>query len=128
MENSMSETRYTEQHEWIGVDGEVGAVGITRFAVEQLGDIVFVEPPEVGRLLKKGEQAAVVESVKAASEVYSPVSGEVLAANAELAAEPARLNADPEGEAWFYRIKIDDPRELSKLMTADRYAEFVKGK
>jgi glycine cleavage system H protein len=123
-ENDMSEVRYTEQHEWIAADG---TVGITKFAVEQLGDVVFVELPDVGKALKLGDEAAVVESVKAASEIYAPVGGEVVEANAALGEEPAKLNADPEGDAWIFKLQIADAGELAKLMTAAQYAEFVKG-
>ena len=123
----MSETRYTDQHEWVRIDGDEATVGITRYAAEQLGDVVFVEVPEPGRNLGKGGEAAVVESVKAASEVYAPVDGEVVAANAAIANDPAKVNADPEGEGWFFKLKIADRSQLDKLMTADQYGEFVKG-
>jgi len=124
----MSETRYTDQHEWIRNDGGTATVGITKFAAEQLGDVVYVELPDKGRKLAAGGEAAVVESVKAASEVYAPAGGEVTEANPTLASEPARVNADPEGEGWFFRMKLANPAEFSKLMTKDQYAEFVKGK
>jgi glycine cleavage system H protein len=123
----MSETRYTDQHEWVRVEGDEATVGITKYAAEQLGDVVFVEVPEAGRNLGKGGEAAVVESVKAASEVYAPVGGEVIAGNDAIASDPARVNADPEGEGWFFRLKIADKSQLEKLMTADQYGEFVKG-
>jgi glycine cleavage system H protein len=123
----MSEVRYTDQHEWVCIDGDEATVGITKYAAEQLGDVVFVEVPEPGRSLGKGGEAAVVESVKAASEVYAPITGEVTASNAAIADDPARVNADPEGEGWFFKLKIADRDELTKLMTADQYAEFVKG-
>ena len=123
----MSETRYTDQHEWVRIDGDEGTVGITKYAAEQLGDVVFVEVPETGRSLTQGGDAAVVESVKAASEVYAPVGGEVTAANADLTGDPAKVNADPEGEGWFFKLKLADKSQLEKLMTADQYAEFVKG-
>lgn len=123
----MSETRYTDQHEWVRIEGEEATVGITKYAAEQLGDVVFVEVPEPGRNLGKGGEAAVVESVKAASEVYAPVDGEVVAANAAIADDPAKVNADPEGEGWFFKLKIADKSQLEKLMTADQYGEFVKG-
>jgi glycine cleavage system H protein len=122
----MSETRYTDQHEWIRL--EDGAVGVTKYAVEQLGDVVFVELPEIGKTFKKGEQAAVVESVKAASEIYAPVGGEVTERNQELADEPAILNQDAEDKGWFFKIKPADSGELSGLMTAEDYAAFVKGR
>src|SRR3954463_10626033 len=123
----MSETRYTDQHEWIRVDGDEATVGITKYAAEQLGDVVFVEVPEAGRSLAQGGEAAVVESVKAASEVYAPVGGEVTVANAAIANDPAKVNADPEGEGWFFKLKIADRSQVDKLMTADQYGEFVKG-
>ncbi len=118
-------TYYTDQHEWIRVEGDEGTVGITSHATEQLGDVVFVETPSVGKTLKKGDEAAVVESVKAASEVYSPVGGTVTAANEDLSGEPAKVNAEPEGEGWFFKLKIADKAELSQLMTEDKYKEFV---
>lgn len=123
----MSETRYTDQHEWVRIDGDEGTVGITKYAADQLGDVVFVEVPEAGRNLVKGGEAAVVESVKAASEVYAPVAGEVVTGNAELSSDPSKVNHDPEGEGWFFKLKIADRSGLEKLMTADQYAEFVKG-
>ncbi|MFL6689885.1 MAG: glycine cleavage system protein GcvH [Alphaproteobacteria bacterium] len=123
----MSETRYTDQHEWIRVDGDEATVGITKYAAEQLGDVVFVEVPEAGRTLAQGGEAAVVESVKAASEVYAPISGEVTVANPDLAGDPAKVNGDPEGEGWFFKLRVADKAQLEKLMTVDQYAEFVKG-
>jgi len=123
----MSEVRYTDQHEWVRVEGEEATVGITKYAAEQLGDVVFVEVPEPGSSLGQGGEAAVVESVKAASEVYAPIGGEVIAANAAIANDPAKVNADPEGEGWFFKLKIADKSQLEKLMTADQYAGFVKG-
>jgi glycine cleavage system H protein len=123
----MSEVRYTDQHEWVRVDGDVATVGITKHAAEQLGDIVFVEVPEVGRKVGAGGEAAVVESVKAASDVFAPIGGEVTAGNDALTADPAKVNADPEGEGWFFKLKIADKGEFAKLMSADQYAEFVKG-
>ena len=123
----MSDIRYTNQHEWVRIDGDEATVGITRYAAEQRGDVVFVEVPEAGRSLKAGGEAAVVESVKAASEVYAPITGEVTASNAAIADDPAKVNADPEGDGWFFRLKIANPDQLAKLMSADQYAEFVKG-
>ena len=123
----MSETRYTDQHEWVRIEDDEATVGITKYAAEQLGDVVFVEVPEPGRSLGQGGEAAVVESVKAASEVYAPIGGVVTAANAAIASDPAKVNADPEGEGWFFRLKIADKGQMEKLMTADQYAEFVKG-
>jgi glycine cleavage system H protein len=122
----MSETRYTDQHEWVRLDGNVATVGITKFAAGQLGDVVYVELPEVGRKVGQGGDIAVVESVKAASEVYAPIGGEVSEANPALKDDPAKINADPEGDGWFFKMKITDRAELGKLMTGDQYAEFVK--
>jgi glycine cleavage system H protein len=123
----MSETRYTEQHEWVRVEGGEGTIGITRFATEQLGDVVFVELPDLGKTLAKGAEAAVVESVKAASEVYAPVGGTVVAVNEGLGSDPAQVNAEPEGAGWFFKIKLADPAELSPLMDEAKYQDFVKG-
>jgi glycine cleavage system H protein len=123
----MSEVRYTDQHEWVRLDGGEATVGITKYAAEQLGDVVFVELPEPGRKIGAGGEAAVVESVKAASDVFSPLGGEVTANNDALTAEPAKINEDPEGSAWFFKLKLDDPSTFAKLMTADQYSEFVKG-
>ncbi|MGA7674713.1 MAG: glycine cleavage system protein GcvH [Rhizomicrobium sp.] len=123
----MSETRFTEQHEWVRVDGGEGAIGITRYATEQLGDVVYVELPKLGRNIAKGAEAAVVESVKAASEVYAPVGGTVTAVNEALNDDPAKVNADPEGEGWFLKLKLANPAELSALMTPAQYADYVKG-
>lgn len=117
----MSVTKYTEDHEWIRVEDGVGTVGITNHAQEQLGDIVFVEVPDVGRALTKGDDAAVVESVKAASEVYAPVSGEVTEANAALADAPQTVNEDPSGAGWLYKVKLSDPSQLDDLMDEDAY-------
>ena len=122
----MSETRFTDQHEWVRVDGDIATVGITRFAAGQLGDVVFVELPDIGRKVGQGGEIAVVESVKAASEVYAPIGGEVSEANTALTEEPAKINSDPEGEGWFFKLRIGDKAELGKLMTEEQYAEFVK--
>ena len=123
----MSQTRYTDQHEWIRLDGEGATVGITKFAAESLGDVVFVELPANGKAIKAGGEAAVVESVKAASDIYAPVSGTVTAGNAALEADPATVNADPEGEGWFFKLKLADKGEFDALMDEAAYAEFVKG-
>ena len=120
-------TYYTDQHEWIRVEGDEGTVGITSHATEQLGDVVFVETPSVGKVLGKGDEAAVVESVKAASEVYAPVGGTVTAVNDALTGEPATVNAEPQGDGWFFKIKIANKAELETLMTEDKYEDFVKG-
>ena len=116
---------FTEDHEWIDVDGNVGTVGISEYAQGQLGDIVFVDVPEEGKQLTKGDEAAVVESVKAASDVYSPVSGTVLEGNAALADEPALVNTDPEAEGWFFKITLSDDSELGELMDEAAYEAFV---
>ena len=121
-------TRYfTEDHEWIEVDGDSATVGITNFAQEQLGDIVFAEVPAVGATLKKGGDAAVVESVKAASDVYAPVSGTVTEGNGALEGDPALVNSDPEGEGWFFKLTLSDTSELDSLMDASAYKAFVDG-
>ncbi|WP_170004968.1 glycine cleavage system protein GcvH [Pseudopontixanthobacter vadosimaris] len=118
---------YTEDHEWIEVDGDAATVGITDYAQGQLGDIVFVELPAAGTKLTKGKDAAVVESVKAASDVYSPVTGEVTEANPALEEDPALVNTAPETEGWFFRATIDDMGELDGLMSEAKYKEFVAG-
>lgn len=120
-------TYYTEDHEWISVEGDTGRVGITAYAAEQLGDVVFVETPDVGKKVKKGDDMAVVESVKAASDVYAPVSGEVVEANAALAEAPETVNESPEGEGWFCAIKLSDTGELDGLMNEAAYTEFCNG-
>lgn len=119
--------RFSEEHEWISVSGDVGTVGISDYAQSQLGDIVYVEVPEAGKKLAKGGEAAVVESVKAASDVYSPVTGEVVEGNAALAENPALVNSDPFGDGWFFKVKIANKAELDGLMDEAAYAEFVKG-
>jgi glycine cleavage system H protein len=117
---------FTKEHEWVRVEGDTATVGITDHAQEQLGDIVFAEVPEAGRRLSKGQEAAVVESVKAASDVYSPVSGEVIEGNPGVADDPAIVNSDPEGEGWFFKIKLDNAGELDGLMDEAAYREWVK--
>ena len=117
--------RYTRDHEYISVDGDIGTVGITDYAQSQLGDVVYVELPEIGRTLRRGQEAAVVESVKAASDIFAPVAGEVMAVNPHLEAAPGTVNQDASGRGWFYRIRIADPRELAELMNADEYASYV---
>lgn len=116
---------FTEDHEWIDVDGDVGTVGISDYAQGQLGDIVFVDVPEAGKSLAKGDEAAVVESVKAASDVYSPVSGSVIEGNAALADEPGLVNTDPEGEGWFFKLTLSDASQLDSLMDETAYQAFV---
>src|SRR5918998_1029458 len=120
----MSTVRYTKDHEWISVDGDIGTVGITEYAQSQLGDVVYVELPEMGKKITKSGEAAVVESVKAASEVYAPVAGEVVEVNGALEDAPATVNEDAQGRGWFLKIKIDNPGELEELMTEAQYKEF----
>ena len=119
-------THYTKDHEYIRVEGDAGIVGISDYAQGQLGDVVFVELPSVGKTLSKGDEAAVVESVKAASEVYAPVSGEVVEVNSELEASPGTVNEDPAGRGWFMKIRLTNESELDGLMTEEQYQEFVK--
>ena len=116
---------FTEDHEWIDVDGDIGTVGISEYAQSQLGDIVFVDVPEDGKELTKGDEAAVVESVKAASDVYTPASGTVLEGNDDLADTPGLVNEDPEGDGWFFKLTLSDPSELESLMDETAYAAFV---
>lgn len=120
-------TLYTKDHEWVRVDGTTATVGITAYAAEQLGDVVFVELPAIGKQVTKGGEAAVVESVKAASEVYAPLTGEVIAVNSELEGEPAKVNAEPTGAGWFLKLKLTNTAELKDLMTEAQYNEFIKG-
>jgi glycine cleavage system H protein len=117
---------FTREHEWIRVEGDTATVGISDHAQEQLGDIVFAEVPEAGRRVTKGQEAAVVESVKAASDVYAPVSGEVIEGNPAVADDPALINSDPEGQGWFFKLKLDNPSELDGLMDEAAYREWVK--
>src|SRR3982750_2605280 len=117
---------FTKEHEWIRVEGDTATVGISNHAQEALGDIVFAEVPEAGRRVTKGQEAAVVESVKAASDVYAPVSGEVTEGNPAIADDPAIINRDPEGEGWFFKLKLSDPGELEGLMDEAAYREWVK--
>jgi glycine cleavage system H protein len=118
-------TRYTRDHEWIRLEGDVAVMGISQYAQEQLGDVVFVELPEPGKKLGKGDVAAVVESVKAASEVFAPVAGEVTAVNSGFGDTPGLVNESPEGEGWFVKLKLANPRDLDALMDAAAYAAFV---
>ena len=122
----MTTERFTKDHEWIRVDGGIGTVGITHHAQDQLGDVVFVELPEVGRKATRGETVAVVESVKAASDVYAPIAGEVTEANTALADQPSLVNEDAEGKAWFFKLRIADAAELDGLMDRAAYEAFVK--
>ena len=121
----MTDIKYTDDHEYLRIEGDVATIGITNHAQEQLGDVVFVELPEAGKGFAKGDEAAVVESVKAAAELYAPISGEVVEANSALEANPGLVNEDPEGDAWFMKIKISDTSELDGMMDADGYAKFV---
>lgn len=121
----MSETRYSKDHEYIRIEGDVGIVGISDYAQSQLGDVVFVELPVTGKALSKGSEAAVVESVKAASEVYAPVSGEVTAVNSALEKAPGTINEDPQGEGWFMKIKLSNPSELGDLMSEADYKTYL---
>ncbi|WP_017671085.1 glycine cleavage system protein GcvH [Blastomonas sp. AAP53] len=118
---------FTEEHEWVEVEGKVATVGITEYAQEQLGDVVFVDVPAEGKQFDKGDEAAVVESVKAASDVYSPVSGTIVEGNDVLADEPALVNTDPEGDGWFFKLELSDPSELDGLMDEAGYKKFVAG-
>ncbi len=118
---------YSEDHEWINVEGNIGTVGITDYAQNALGDIVFVEVPEVGDEFAKGDEVAVVESVKAASEIYSPVAGEITAVNEELEDNAALVNTSPDGDGWFFKMSIADAGELEELMDADGYKTFIAG-
>jgi glycine cleavage system H protein len=122
----MATERFTKDHEWIRVDGGIATVGITDHAQSQLGDVVFVEVPEAGRKVTAGEAVAVVESVKAASDVFAPVAGEVVEANAELSSNFALVNEDAEGKAWFFKLKLADPKQLDTLMDRAAYEAFVK--
>ncbi len=116
---------FTEDHEWVELDGDTATVGITDYAQSQLGDIVFVEVPDEGKQVSKGDDAAVVESVKAASDVYAPVSGTIIEGNPALADEPALVNEDPEGEGWFFKMTLSDTSELDGLMDEGKYQDFV---
>ena len=123
----MSGLKYSKDHEWVRVEGDVGTVGISDYAQEQLGDVVYVELPEVGRAVAQNEEAAVVESVKAASEVYAPVSGEIVEVNQALEDDPALVNGDPTGEGWFLKLRLSAPGELDGLMDDAAYAAYVAG-
>jgi glycine cleavage system H protein len=123
----MSDLRYTTDHEWVRLDGDVAVVGISAYAQEQLGDVVFVDLPEIGKQIEKGKEAAVVESVKAASEVYAPVSGEVVAVNDALTKDPALVNRSPTDEGWFLKLKVKDKGALAGLMDEAAYQKFVQG-
>lgn len=123
----MADRKYTEDHEWVEVSGENGVIGISDYAQEQLGDVVFVELPAVGKVLDQRDEAAVVESVKAAAEVYTPVSGEVIEINEELNNDPSLVNSDAFGEGWFAKLRLTDPTELDDLMDESAYKTFLAG-
>ena len=122
----MSEVKYSKEHEWIKLEGDVGTIGITQHATEMLGDIVFVELPDLGTAVQKDGNAGVVESTKAASDVYTPVSGEVVENNQAIVDDPAKINSDPENGAWFFKLKIKDKSELDSLMNKEEYDKFAK--
>ena len=121
----MSEKKFSKKHEWVSVEGDIATVGITKHATELLGDIVFVEVPEPGKAVEKDSQTAVVESTKAASDVYSPISGEIVEGNKSIVDDPVSVNTDPEGTSWFFKLKIKDKSELDSLMSQSDYEKFV---
>lgn len=123
----MNDMHYSEQHEWIRLEDGIGVVGISRYAAKQLGDVVFVELPEVGKAVIGGQEVAVVESVKVASEVFSPASGVICAINTDLANEPGTINQDPEGDGWLFRIELTSPDDLARLMTDAQYQALIAG-
>lgn len=123
----MSDLKYTQEHEWINIDGDIGTVGISNFAQEQLGDVVFVELPEIGKTVAKGDETCVVESVKAASEVYAPISGEIVEVNTALTDQPELVNSDSTGKGWFIKIRLSNSGELNDLMDEAGYAAFASG-
>ena len=122
----MSEKKFSKKHEWVLLEGDIATIGITKHATEMLGDIVFVEVPDAGKLIDKDWQAAVVESTKAASDVYSPITGEVTEGNKSIADDPSSVNADPEGASWFFKLKIKNKGELNSLMSKNEYDKFCK--
>ncbi len=122
----MSEVKYSKEHEWLKLDGEIATIGITQHATEMLGDIVFVELPDLGSSVEKDGNAGVVESTKAASDVYTPISGEVVENNQSIVDDPAKINTDPENAAWFFKVKIKDKSELDTLMNKEEYEKFSK--
>ena len=122
----MSEVKFSKEHEWIKVEGDTATIGITKHATEMLGDIVFAELPDKGSNVEKDGTAGVVESTKAASDVYTPVSGEVVDTNQAIVDDPAKINEDPEGAAWFFKLKLKDPSETDSLMSKDEYEKFAK--
>ena len=122
----MPDVKFSKEHEWLKIDGDVATIGITKHATEMLGDIVFVELPEKGASVEKDGTAGVVESTKAASDVYTPISGEVVDVNQSIVDDPSKINADPEGDAWFFKIKVKDKKELDTLMNKEEYDKFAK--
>ena len=122
----MSEKKFSKQHEWVSMEGEVATVGITKHASEMLGDVVFVELPDKGKIIEKDSQAGVVESTKAASDIYSPVAGDILEVNQSIVDDPSAVNKDPEGSAWFFKIKIKNKSDLDELMSKADYEKFAK--
>ena len=122
----MAEKKYSKKHEWVELDGDTATIGITKHATEQLGDIVFTEVPDKGKTFEAGGEAAVVESVKAASDVYSPIAGEVTESNEAIVSDPSLVNQDPEGNGWFFKIKVSNPDQLNELMNKDDYDKFAK--
>ena len=124
----MSEKKFSKQHEWVLMEGEVATVGITKYASEMLGDVVFVELPDKGKSIEKDGQAGVVESTKAASDIYSPIAGDILEVNKSIVDDPSAVNKDPEGKAWFFKIKIKNKSDLDELMNKTDYEKFVKEK
>ena len=122
----MSNKKFSKQHEWVSVEGDVATIGITKHATEMLGDIVFVELPKKGKNIEKEDQAGVVESTKTASDVYTPISGEVVESNQSIVDDPSKINSDPEGSAWFFKLKIKDKSEIDSLMNRDEYEKFAK--
>ena len=121
----MSDKKYSKKHEWVELDGDIATIGITKHATEQLGDIVFTEVPDAGKAFEAGGEAAVVESVKAASDVYSPISGEVTENNQAIVSDPSLVNQDPEGSGWFFKVKVTNADQINELMTKDEYDKFL---
>ena len=122
----MADKKYSKKHEWVELDGDIATIGITKHATEQLGDIVFTEVPDAGKAFEAGGEAAVVESVKAASDVYSPISGEVTENNQAIVSDPSLVNQDPEGNGWFFKVKVTNADQINELMTKDEYDKFLK--
>ena len=121
----MAEKKYSKKHEWVELEGDTATIGITKHATEQLGDIVFTEVPDKGKTFEAGGEAAVVESVKAASDVYSPIAGEVTESNEAIVSDPSLVNQDPEGNGWFFKVKVTNPEQINELMSKDDYDKFV---